>query len=263
MTLPTARRARSPSVPGHRLSLVQTEAAERTVGRQGPVWQLLAGALASLGADGVTPHVLDCGGGSGTYAVPLARRGAEVTVVDVSVDALATLGRRAEEAGVGPRVRGVQGDVESLADVVDDARFDLVLAHGILEEVDHVAAAFDAITATVRPGGLLSILVSNPVAVVIGRALAGDLGAALAELRALAGPERLGAGGVEDLCRSRGLLVESRAGVGVFTEFVPGSAIDAPGAREVLDQLEAEAGARVPFVDLASRVHVLARRPSG
>jgi hypothetical protein len=49
----------------------------------------------------------------------------------------------------------------------------------------------------------------------------------------------------------------------VFSEFVPGSALDAPGAREVLDQLEAEAAARTPFVDVASRVHLLARRPPG
>jgi SAM-dependent methyltransferase len=242
---------------------VQTQAAERTVGRQGAVWQLLAAALESVRSAGAAPHVLDCGGGSGTYAVPLARAGAAVTVVDVSADALATLARRADEVGAAARVRGVQGDVESLGEVVDGAQFDLVLAHGILESVDQVAATFQAIAAAVRPGGLLSVLVGNPAAVVVGRALAGDLDAALAELRALDTPGRIGVAAVEQLCRDCGLAVESRTGVGVFTEFVPGAAVDAPGAREVLDQLEAEAGARVPFVDLASRVHVLARRPSG
>ncbi|MDQ1743527.1 MAG: hypothetical protein QOE23_1866, partial [Pseudonocardiales bacterium] len=62
------------------------------------------------------PRVLDCGGGSGGLAVPLAAEGAVVTVVDVSIDALATLMRRAAEAGVSDRVTAVQGEAESLAE---------------------------------------------------------------------------------------------------------------------------------------------------
>src|SRR3712207_7602612 len=49
---------------------------------------------------GGTPlRVLDVGGGSGMFAVPLARLGHDVTVVDPSADALATLRRRADTAG--------------------------------------------------------------------------------------------------------------------------------------------------------------------
>ena len=44
-------------------------------------------------------RVLDVGGGSGTRAVPLAVAGCPVTVVDSSVNALAILHRRAEDAG--------------------------------------------------------------------------------------------------------------------------------------------------------------------
>jgi SAM-dependent methyltransferase len=241
---------------------VQTPTTDRSGTRRGVVWQVLADALSSVASGGVG-RVLDCGGGSGTYAVPLADLGAEVTVVDISADALATLERRADEAGVGERVRAVQGDVEALPDAIGDARYDLVLAHGVLEEIDDVSAAFAAIAATVRPGGLLSILVGNPVAAVLGRALAGDPAAALAELRALDGFGRLGVDGVRELCRQAGLVLESRHGVGVFSEIVPGTALDAPGGREALDQLEAESSVRAPFVDIASRVHLLARRPNG
>src|SRR3954454_16482582 len=49
---------------------------------------------------GAAPRVLDVGGGSGVWAVPLARAGCLVTVVDPSPNALATLHRRATEAGV-------------------------------------------------------------------------------------------------------------------------------------------------------------------
>jgi S-adenosylmethionine-dependent methyltransferase len=243
---------------------VQTEKRRdrTTPGRQRLVWQLLTEALGSLGTDTGPATVLDCGGGSGSFAVPLAQAGAFVTVVDVSVDALATLHRRADEVGVADRVRPVQADVEALGDAVAPAAFDLVLAHGILEAVDQVEPAFEAIAATVRPGGLLSVLVGNPVAGVLARALAGDLAGALAELRALdadiahPGPER-----VQALCRANGLLVEQVHGVGVFSELVPGAALDTPGAGEALDDLEAEGAVRPPLSEIASRVHTLARRP--
>jgi S-adenosylmethionine-dependent methyltransferase len=226
------------------------------------VWQLLTDTLDSLRTGDQAPSVLDCGGGSGSFAVPLAQAGARVTVVDVSVDALATLHRRAEEVGVAALVRPVQADVEALGDAVAAESFDLVLAHGILEAVDHVGAAFDAIAATVRPGGLLSVLVSNPVAGVLARALAGDVGAALAELRSLdsdrahPGPDT-----IQALCRASGFRIEQVHGVGVFSELVPGSAVDLPGAGEALDELEAESAVRAPFSEIASRVHTLARRP--
>ena len=55
------------------------------------------------------------------FAVPLARLGHDVTVVDPSADALATLRRRADTAGVGDRVRGIQGDGDLLHEVLPAA----------------------------------------------------------------------------------------------------------------------------------------------
>jgi S-adenosylmethionine-dependent methyltransferase len=225
------------------------------------VWQVLAEAVASIDTSDAPAAVLDCGGGSGSIAVPLAEAGAHVTVVDISADALATLRRRAAEAGVGERVTAVQGDVEALTDVMASVSFDLVLAHHILEAVDDVPATFAAIAAAVRPGGLLSVLVPNPVASVLARVLAGDLVTALAEFRALdAEARRPGPAAVQDLCREHGLWVEQVHGIGVFAELVPGSALDAPGAAAALTELETGAATRAPFADLAARVHVLARR---
>ena len=231
-------------------------------GRLGLVSQLLEGALDRVTRPGQLPELLDCGGGSGTYAVPLAATGADVTVVDISADALATLRHRAIEAGVDGRVHPVQGDVETLAGLLIARQFDLVLAHGILEAVDDVATAFAAISERVRPGGLMSILISNPAAAVIARALAGELAGALAELAALdASAARVGPDAVQQMCASVGFVVESRHGIGVFSDVVPGSALDQPGARDALDQLDAEAAGRSPFAEIAARVHLLVRRP--
>lgn len=234
-------------------------------GRLGLMTRLLTDALTAVSEPGRAPTVLDCGGGSGAYAVPLAVASAEVTVVDISADALATLRRRAEEAGVSASVHAVNGDVERLADHIGAALFDLVLAHGILDAVDSVGATFAAMAAAVRPGGLMSVLVSNPFASVMARALAGEPALALQELRDLDAGVSPGTGPdtVDRLCRAAGLCVESRHGIGVFSDLVPGAALDAPGARDALARLDAEAAARSPFADLAGRIHLLVRRPAG
>ncbi len=62
--------------------------------------------------------MLDIGGGTGGFAVPLAQAGHRVTVLDHSPDALAGLGRRVAEAGVAAQVRAVQGDADNLAAAV-------------------------------------------------------------------------------------------------------------------------------------------------
>ena len=115
---------------------MHTDAAR--LGRAGLISGVLLDAIDGLSTSEQPVTVLDCGGGSGAYAVPLAAAGADVTVVDISADALATLSRRAAESGVAERVHPLPGDVEALAAVVGPRRFDVALAHGILESVDDV-----------------------------------------------------------------------------------------------------------------------------
>jgi SAM-dependent methyltransferase len=240
---------------------VETARDRSRTGRHGLVSRLLDDALAAVTGAGQVASLLDCGGGSGTYSVPLAVSGADVTVVDISADALATLSLRAAEAGVASQVHPLQGDVEALGELLGGRRFDLVLAHGILEAVDHVDATFAGIADAVRPGGLVSILVGNPAAGVIARALAGEPAIALEELRELDAPTaRVGPDAVQRMCAAAGLLVEARHGIGVFSDLVPGSALDHPGARDAVDRLDAAAAERSPFAEIAARVHLLVRR---
>jgi S-adenosylmethionine-dependent methyltransferase len=234
--------------------------------RQRLVSRLLAEVVSTISVSGQAPAVLDCGGGSGSSAVPLAQSGARVTVVDVSADALATLRRRAVEAGVDDLVFPMQGDVEALGEVVPGESFDLVLAHGVLEAIDRPDIALAGIAKAVRPAGRVSILVSNPVASVLSRALAGDVSAALFELRAMHDtPGRLlDVVTVRAICDRIGLVVEQVHGVGVFSELAPGAELDArPNAVDALAELEELASIQSPYREIASRIHLLARRRPG
>jgi SAM-dependent methyltransferase len=220
---------------------------------------------------GVAPRVLDVGGGSGVWAVPLARSGCLVTVVEPSPNALATLHRRVADAGVQQLVNPVQGDTDSLADAVPAASADLVLGHGVLEVVEDPAGAVRALADATAPGGAVSILVANRYAAVLVRALTGRLAQAR---RVLDDPDgRLGAAdpvlrrfdtdGLIALLAASGLGVELVQGDGVVADLVPGGVLEAhPGAAEALAELELSAAGRAPLRDIASRLHALARRPT-
>src|SRR5437762_7368364 len=131
--------------------------------------------------------VLDVGGGTGGFAVPLAEAGHRVTVVDASPDALAALTRRAVEAGVADRITAVQGDGDRLAELAAPGSADLILCHSLLEVVDDPVDVVAALAATLRPGGAASVLVANRAAAVLSRAMSGHLDTATA---ALVDPDR-------------------------------------------------------------------------
>ena len=75
-------------------------------------------ALIESASPGHAASIIDVGGGTGGFAVPLAETGHRVTVIDASPDALASLGRRAADSGVADRIVALQGDGDQLADLV-------------------------------------------------------------------------------------------------------------------------------------------------
>jgi 2-polyprenyl-3-methyl-5-hydroxy-6-metoxy-1,4-benzoquinol methylase len=221
---------------------------------------------------GRSPRVVDVGGGSGVFAVPFAALGCAVTVVEPSPNALATLHRRAAEAGVVDRIEAVQGDSEALARLVPTGAADLVLGHGLLEIVDDPTATMAAMAEATAPGGAVSVLVANRYAAVLHRAVAGRL---VEARRLLDDPSGRVPGPTETLLRrfdhesllralvDAGLEVELVQGVDVVADLVPGSVLESnSGAQEALADLELAAATRPPLRDVAARLHAMARRPS-
>jgi SAM-dependent methyltransferase len=117
----------------------------------------LAGAVAGL-------QVLDVACGHGRFSRELARRGAEVTGVDISA---ALLARAAELERVGPLgIRYVHADVTS-ADELRQARlvsasYDLAVCSFGLSDIDALHPAIAAVSAALRPGGTFVFTILHP-----------------------------------------------------------------------------------------------------
>ncbi|WP_139981095.1 methyltransferase domain-containing protein [Nocardioides litoris] len=233
----------------------------RAAPRTAVVWDDLDPVLA---ADRAPLDVVDIGGGTGGSAVRAAALGHRVTVVDPSPDALASLDRRAREAGVD--VSGRQGDLSDLPTLVGEHSADVVLCHGVLEVVPDPAAALASLRTVLRPGGHLSLLLAQRHAAVVARAMAGHFAQAAALLDGTDQPGRGGRTGrrfaadeAAVLLAGAGFTLVSTHGVRVFADLVPGSLLDLePGATAALVDLERAVAARPEYLPLATQLHLLA-----
>jgi S-adenosylmethionine-dependent methyltransferase len=240
--------------------------AEQIPPRTAAVWA----ALDPLVGAGIPLRVLDVGGGSGIFAVPLARLGHDVTVVDPSADALATLRRRAENAGVGTRVRGMQGDGDLLHEVLpamggtSDAGFDLALCHSVLEVVDDPAVTLREIAGALRSGGQVSVATANRAGAVLARALSGHLVEALglfrdfAPGRPRAERRRFSPDDLLALVAGAGLRPGPWRGLAVVADLLGAASGADPDAVRHLELALADTS---PYRDVATGLHVLAQRP--
>ncbi|TFV52191.1 methyltransferase domain-containing protein [Blastococcus sp. TF02A_35] len=229
--------------------------------RTAAVWA----ALDPLVGAGTPLRILDVGGGSGMFAVPLARLGHSVTVVDPSADALATLHRRAQTDGVGERVRGVQGDGDLLHEVLaDDGGYDLALCHSVLEVVDDPAVTLREVAGALRPGGTVSLAVANRAGAVLARAVAGHPVEALAVLRdqetvpGRGGRRRFTHGDLLVLVDGAGLTAGEWRGVSVVADLLEAASGADPTAVRNLELALAETS---PYREVAAGLHLLATRP--
>jgi len=217
-------------------------------------------------------RVVDLGGGTGGLAVPLALDGHDVTVVDPSPDALASLRRRAAEAQTSSRISAVQGDAETLSSLIGRDRPDLVLCHGTLEYVDDPSATLSQIAGVLAPGGILSLVVPQRSAAILARALAGQFAQARAALDRPDGrwgegdpmPRRFDRAGVVGLVEAAGLTITSAHGIRLFSDLVPAALVDSDADRAALLDLERAVATHPEFavlMDLGTSLHVIATHP--
>lgn len=135
-----------PMRPLHRMNPLRTGWIARRVEAAGLAWPGLA--------------LLDVGCGAGLAAEAFARRGAAVTGIDASAEAIGAARRHAEEAGLAIDYRIAAP--EDLA--AEGARFDVVVALEVIEHVADRDAFLAALAALTRPGGLVFLSTLNRTA---------------------------------------------------------------------------------------------------
>lgn len=235
--------------------------------RSAVLWDALRTVLDRIAPEGPS-DVVDVGGGTGGFAVPLAELGHRVTVLDANPDALAALERRAAESGV--KVRSVQGDATDLPDLLGPDAADLVLCHSVLEYVDDPAAAMAALTGAVRPGGSVSVLVAGQIAAALHRAAAGHFDDARRVLTDVSGrwgehdrvPRRFTRETLSSLVSAAGLRVGELHGVRIFADLAPGGTLDCDAdSADALIALESVAAVHPVLRELATQLHLLADKP--
>ncbi len=211
-------------------------------------------------------HILDVAGGNGMAAVRLAAQGHEVTVLDPAGAMLRAAIHAAEAHEVADRLHVVQAAAHDAPEVFTGHDFDLVLCHNLLhyaESPDERKAVLSAITAPLRPGGLLSVLGPNE-----------DFGPAQAVLRdrspALALRNLDGAGDEWSTPGTVGEVVATlaelgmeeivRYGVRCVSDLVSDDDAADPAFMTDLEQLELTLANRMPHLLTARYYHLIARR---
>jgi 2-polyprenyl-3-methyl-5-hydroxy-6-metoxy-1,4-benzoquinol methylase len=205
-------------------------------------------------------RILDAGGGTGAFAVPLALHGHDVTVLDASAEWLRRATANAREAGVA--LTTVQGPVERASSLVGSG-FDAILCHAVLLYAPDPPGGLRELRRVARPGSLLSLLEKNRDALSIRPGFSGDYTEARRLLREATSAGRLG---VENrahrpeewlaMLGAAGWRPLDWAGIRLFSDDAPEDLAD--GAFAELLALEREAGQRDPYRRVSRLIHLRA-----
>ena len=162
-------------------------------------------------------------------------------------------------------MRLVGGTGERAHETLGGETFDSVLCHGVLMYLEDPRPMIHALSALLRPGGVVSVLAKNATALAMRPALEGRYQDALCSLKAERDRGRLGVitrgDTVEDLYgafREAGVEALQWYGVRVFTDHL-GDRMPGEDLPEVLE-LEWEAGRSEPYRSVARLIHLVGRK---
>ena len=120
-------------------------------------------------------RVVDIGGGPGRYAIWLAQRGYDVTLIDLSAYLVEQARRRSADAGVS--VNCIAADATNLSMLANDS-FDAALSLGpfyhLLDSVERDQAA-DEMLRVCRPAAAVAVMLLNRAAGFLDALASGDL----------------------------------------------------------------------------------------
>ena len=213
-------------------------------------------------------RVLDAGGGTGEFGRRLAQRGHALTLLDPSAAMLAIARDKAARAGVAGRCHFLQAGVEALPGALGGERCDVVLCHNVLEYVDDPAVVVRGLGATLRPGGLLSLVAMNSYALPLRSLLQrGEPEEALTTLGRREFTNRFGItartfepAALVALVRAGGLAPAAWYGLRMFYDYTADPRKTEPHYYDAVKRLETAARATDPYRQIGRDTQLLARR---
>ena len=214
--------------------------------------------------------ILDAGGGNGLEAVAFAQQGHTVALVDYSAEMLAEARQNVESNLVGERVEIYQGEVSSIPQLFPPARFDVALCHNVLQYVDDLDQALQAISYAVKPGGFISIICINRYSESYRLALQElDLQAAYAGLEAKVIRSKMfnapmTAYSADDLhapLLKAGCRVVGQYGIRCVNDYIPNNEIKYdPNFAAEMEKLELALSDKFPYYLIARFFHIVAQK---
>lgn len=104
--------------------------------------------------------ILELGGGTGMYTIPLLRRGYDVVSVDVSSKSLEVAQKHAANENLGERLHTVATSIENIQ---EDGKFDAAVGKHILHHLDSIQVAAEKSYASLKSGGVALFMEPNPL----------------------------------------------------------------------------------------------------
>lgn len=217
-------------------------------------------------------RALDAGGGTGSYAISLAQQGHQVCLLDFSSQMLAIALRKVEELDplLLERMDLCLAPVEEVPSLFPPEHFDLVVCHTLLEYVPEPWEVLRDLSAVLKPGGLMSLLLTNPCTDALRwalvrldldqarRALFGVVSSAdLFGLTRCAYPLRA----VREALDQAEVDIAGEYGVRIFSDYLPTERLADPQFFARLVELEMAASALKPYGLIGRYVHLLATKP--
>lgn len=217
---------------------------------------------------GAPAEIVDVGGGAGHQAIPLARDGYRVTIVEPSAGMLEQAEERlsTESDDVRDRVTLVNAPGQDAVAATGGARFAAVLCHAVVQYVDEPAPLLQALADLAEPGAVVSVVAKNQLAMPLPHVMEGEWAEALAafdEDRMVCGlglPTRSDTvAELSDQLAARGVRPVEWFGIAFFTDWW----MPRRPASEVSDELlavELEASRRDPYRQLGRMFHLVGQR---
>ena len=126
-------------------------------------------------------RILDAGGGTGFYSIPLAAEGHDVVILDKSKKMLKMAKKKADRLGVMNRVETLLGDIQNIQQPGES--FDIVLCHLALCHIENPLKTLSEFSRVLRKDGILSLIVENKMFFSIAEAFKGNIPEALKRFR--------------------------------------------------------------------------------